>query len=148
MGKIFSKIRAKQLEVLFWLLLLLYVGAVFFLTLYSFQNSSISLPRYLLGIEMDKIIHFTLFFPFTTLFFMALKLNYLTKEKEINNYKLLALVFFVGILLSTTTEYLQLTTTFRSFEVGDLIANWLSITVSSLLLLILISMGLFSTRGS
>ena len=56
--------------ILFKIALLLYVAAVAWLCFANF-NKLPDVPKTFLGIQMDKIVHFCMFFPFPILAFLA-----------------------------------------------------------------------------
>ncbi len=125
------KILARILKFTF----ILYIISLFFFSLYSFKDLSVNLSDRFLGIKTDKIVHFIIFFPFSFLSFIAFG-AYL--KRKINNYCIFVLFIF-GIIISTITETLQILTPLRSFELLDLLANYIGIFIGSLLLYIIVN---------
>jgi VanZ family protein len=71
-------------------------------------------------LELDKLIHFIIFFLFETLWLLAV-----IQKKSITS-KTKAQYLIVGICYGVLLEFLQSTSAFeRSFEYGDVIANTL-----------------------
>ena len=61
-----NRIRAR----IFQIIMIIYIAAVGFLCFSNFHQMP-SVPKSVLGIEMDKIVHFFMFFPFPILAFFA-----------------------------------------------------------------------------
>ncbi len=108
------------------ILLIIYIASVLFLSLYSFENTQVDLPKYFLGIPIDKIIHFIMYLPLPVLIWSVLVDFY---PSLYNKNIALIISLFASIFISTSTEVLQNTTEFRQFEYLDLIANYLGVIV-------------------
>lgn len=115
--------------------MLSYIGLIFFLCLFNFSDNGLELPSYFLGIKSDKIIHFTMFFPFPLICHL-LFYNIAYFENRILLRSLIILAS--GALLALLSEYSQLKlTAYRSYDNMDLVADGfglLSATAATLLL--------------
>lgn len=82
---------------------------------------------------LDKLVHFMMFIPFPAL-------AYLTIENPKNGFKktltFIVLIFITGCLLATGTEYIQKLTDYRSFEIGDIAADFIGLFIGSILTLL------------
>ena len=112
------------------LALCIYILAVCFL---CFMNPSDMPDPELDILGLDKLVHFIMFTPFPAL-------AYLTIENPKNSFKrdltFIALIFIAGCLLATGTEYIQKLTDYRSFELGDIAADFIGLFISSILTLL------------
>jgi VanZ family protein len=79
---------------------------------------------------LDKIIHLIMFIPFPVLTYLTITTS---KRGSATYLKVILLAFIIGCLLATGTEYIQKHTGYRSFEIGDLIADFSGIFLGSLL---------------
>lgn len=120
--------------------LFLYIPLLLFLTLYSFKEVELNLPKTLLGIPLDKIVHFLMFLPFPTLVWLSLS----PSVKWTRSWFVQLAILLVGLVLASLTEYLQLLTKYRQFELWDLITNYLAIVVGTIVVIIIY---LFSRGG-
>lgn len=126
------------------ILLIIYIASVLFLSLYSFENTQVDLPKYFLGIPIDKIIHFIMYLPLPVLIWSVLVDFY---PSLYNKSTALIISLFASIFISTSTEILQNTTEFRQFEYLDLIANYLGVIIG-LLSISIIKKLIFYVRSS
>jgi hypothetical protein len=110
----------------------LYLGLLFFLSLYPFSSTPVDMSKYLLGIRTDRIVHFIMFFPLPLLSGCVYELSRLKFKRRYCKY---ILIFSVSVVIASLTEFLQGISAFRDFDYIDLVANWFSIIVSSLLLI-------------
>lgn len=115
-------------RVWFILLFLLYWAVVVFFCFCHIQNDMNNwVPREVLGIPIDKCIHFLMFIPYPFTAFWAFKGR--------NFVRSMALVFLSGIVLACLLEYGQgALTTYRSKDLLDLVANLYGIVIGSLIL--------------
>jgi len=90
-------------KVIYRILFFLYLAAIITLCLMQF-NPSDELPKKLLGIEIDKVVHFIMFAPFPFLFWQAF-------HKRVGKpYRLVACILIalsLGLLLGGGIEILQ-----------------------------------------
>ena len=83
----------------------------------------------LMGIPMDKVLHFILFLPFPVLASMSMTDP---KRKQSANFAVLALMTVVGIGVAYVTEALQAKLGYRSYDLKDLYADSLGIIAGAL----------------
>ena len=120
----------RKQTILFRVLFFLYIAAVLVLCFARFDNNP-DIPRSFLGIPMDKLVHFLMFFPFPILAFLAFD--------QYTNSIPASLAFFgitllVGCLLAVGTEWGQSTfTDYRCGDRKDLLADFLALGISSVL---------------
>ncbi len=115
------------------ILFFLYLAAVIFLCFGRFENTP-DMPWSFLGIPSDKLVHFCMFFPFPILAFLAFD-KYTETPRVTFLYS--GLTWVLGILLALGTEWGQAhLTTWRSGDPMDLLADGLSITISTLIVII------------
>lgn len=78
---------------------------------------------------LDKLVHFMMFVPFPVLAF-------LTIEPQNKGFKttltFIILIFLIGCILATGTEYVQKLTAYRSFELGDIAADFTGVFIGSI----------------
>ena len=104
-------------KIAFQVLFFLYIALLLFLCFGQFQNMH-SVPRTILGIPSDKVVHFCMFFPFPILAFLAFD------------------TFVVGILLALGTEWGQAhLTRYRSGDTRDFLADSLALVLGTLIVL-------------
>lgn len=111
------------------IVMLLYVVAVAYLCFANFHKLP-DVPKTFLGIPMDKIVHFCMFFPFPILAFFAY--DKLTETPWQALAALLCICAFGGIFAGLT-EIIQGSLPYRSQDIHDFGADLLSIGISGLL---------------
>ncbi len=116
-------------QIIFWL----YVAGVLFLCFGHFDSTP-SVPLDFFGIPTDKIVHFTMFFPFPILAFLAF-------DRFTDSVKSTLLftgaTFIVGLILAFGTEWGQAHfTEYRSGDSMDLLADTLALFLSSVLVIV------------
>ena len=111
------------------IIMLLYVVAVAYLCFANFHKLP-DVPKTFLGIPMDKIVHFCMFFPFPILAFFAY--DKLTETPLQALAALLCICAFGGIFAGLT-EIIQGSLPYRSQDIHDFGADLLSIGISGLL---------------
>lgn len=115
------------------ILFFLYLATVLFLCFGRFENTP-DVPWSFLGIPSDKLVHFCMFFPFPILAFLAFD-KYTETPRATFLYS--GLTWVLGMLLALGTEWGQAhLTTWRSGDPMDLLADGLSITISTLIVII------------
>ena len=119
-------------SILFKLAMLLYVAAVAYLCFANFHKLP-EVPKTFLGIPMDKIVHFCMFFPFPILAFFAY--DKLTETPLQALAALLCICAFGGIFAGLT-EIIQGSLPYRSQDIHDFGADLLSIGISGLLVFV------------
>jgi VanZ family protein len=95
----------------------------------TIKTDEFEVPRMIMGISIDKIVHFILFFPYPILLWLAY-------GKHINLH-FRSLIFWVivisGYAVALLIESFQLLNPNRSFEPGDILANIIAITSGSII---------------
>lgn len=104
------------------LLLFCYIASVFFCCLYKFSGTeNMDLGKYLLGIRLDRYIHFVMFFPYP--FIAWIFMNY-TKMRELLRPYTYSLIIISGLILASVAEASQEAfTAYRDTDPFDLTAN-------------------------
>lgn len=103
----------KKLNIIF----LAYITIVLFLCLYNFSDyNTQDIPMFILGIPIDKIIHFTMFLPFPLIVYLRL----LKKQLPLN---INLFIFILGVLFAFLSELLQAMTKYRTFDLLDIAAD-------------------------
>lgn len=103
----------------------IYLASVLFLCFGRFQGND-DIPKLILGIPTDKIVHFLLFLPFPVLMTAAF-----TGSKP---WKTLCFAIMAAIASALAIELLQgIVTDYRSTEILDLAANLCGIIAGSLI---------------
>ena len=112
------------------ILFFLYIATLLFLTYASFAGIDLDVTRTdILGIPIDKCIHFLMFLPYPILAFFAFKRNHY--------WRTLFYVGLTGTLIAFLLELSQgLLTTDRITEVWDLVANVGAIVIGTSALLL------------
>ena len=119
-------------SLLFKLAMLLYIVAVAYLCFANFHKLP-EVPKTFLGIPMDKIVHFWMFFPFPILAFFAY--DQLT-ETPLQAFAALLCICAFGGIFAGLTEIIQGSLPYRSQDVHDFNADLLSIVISGLLVFV------------
>ncbi len=123
----------KGQKILARILFLFYLAAVLFLCFGKFDNTP-SISPFFLGIPIDKVVHFLMFFPFPVLAFLAFDHRTETPGQTL---AYAGLTLLVGLLLALGTEWGQAhLTSYRSGDSFDFIADSLSLSISTLLIII------------
>ena len=118
-----------HLRVLFFF----YIAVLLFMCFGKFENTS-DVPRLILGIPTDKLVHFCMFFPFPILAFLAYDKH---TETPRATFRYAGSAWFAGLLFAFATEWGQAhLTTYRSGDPWDLLADALGITLSTVLVII------------
>lgn len=121
-------------KILFRLLFFVYLAAVLFLCFGRFDSTP-SVPKSLLGIPTDKIVHFGMFLPFPVLAYLAFD-KY--TENVCSTLLFTGITFLTGVLLAMGTEWGQARlTSYRSGDPKDFMADLIALAVSSLLVVFL-----------
>lgn len=110
----------------------LYIIAVLCLTLLDLSDKTPELPKYFLGIPMDKIAHFLMYFAYPVAGWLMCTYN---KHIKIRHGYLYPLLFITGLAFAAFTEYAQgAFTTYRDSDPMDFLANIIGITSGTLLM--------------
>ena len=125
---------SRSYKIAFQIIFYLYVAGVLFLCFGHFDNTP-DVPMSFLGIPTDKLVHFTMFFPFPILAFLAF--DQFTETVK-STLLFTGITFIVGVLLAFGTEWGQAhLTEYRSGEPLDLAADILALFLSSILVAVI-----------
>jgi VanZ family protein len=113
-------------------LFLLYIVAVLCLCLLNLSDKTPELPQYFLGIPMDKLAHFLMFFAYPVVGWLMLTYN---KTIKMRQGFIFPVLLITGLLFAAFTEAAQgLLTTYREPDNLDFIADAIGIFSASLLM--------------
>lgn len=111
-------------------LFVVYIVAVLCLTLLDLSDKTLELPKYFLGIPMDKIAHFLMYFAYPITGWLMLSYN---KNMKIGQKHLFACLIISGLAFAAFTETAQgLFTTYRESDPLDFVANIIGIFSGSI----------------
>ena len=119
--------------ILFRILTILYVVAVAWLCFANFDKAP-DMPRTLLGIPIDKVVHFCMFFPFPILAFLAYDQYTQTPWQAL---AALLSICAIGGIFAGLTELIQGQLSYRTKDINDFGADCLAIGLSGLLVFII-----------
>jgi len=109
------------------ILFILYLAGLCYLCFGSFDSFP-SVSKDFLGIEPDKIVHFTMFLPFTVLFFYSFK-----PAKRFGKSLLFLVAFALALLFAAGTEWIQSYLPTRACDAADFLADAVGITLCTVL---------------
>jgi len=112
---------------------LLYMAAVLYLCFGKFSSLS-SVPRQLLGIDSDKLVHFLMFLPFPILFYLSFGCN---ASKPLHSILLALGTLCLGSLIAAGTELVQDFIPYRASDPADFLADFLALALSSFIILLI-----------
>ena len=113
----------------------LYIITVLCLTLLNLSDKTPELPKYFLGIPMDKIAHFIMYFAYPVVGWLMCTYN---KHIKIRHGYVYPLLLITGLAFAAFTEYAQgAFTTYRDSDPLDFLANIIGIATGCLLMRIL-----------
>ena len=116
-------------------LFLLYIAAVLCLCLLNLSDKTPELPKHFLGIPMDKLAHFLMFFAYPATGWLMLTYNKTIKMRQVFIFPVLLIT---GLLFAAFTETAQgLFTTYREPDNLDFVADAIGILSSTFLIRIL-----------
>lgn len=111
-------------------LFLLYIAAVLCLCLLNLSDKTPELPKYFLGIPMDKIAHFLMYFAYPPACWLMLSYN---KMLKVNGRHIFTIIILTGLAFAAFTESAQgFLTTYRNPDPVDFVANITGIFSASL----------------
>lgn len=111
----------------------MYMAILFCLMVLTINPGEIDIPVQLLGIELDKLVHFTLFFPYSIFAWLAFGRS---STKKFSNWSFV-LIGASGFVLASVTEFSQLMNPDRNFDPKDLLANFIAIIAGTLLITVI-----------
>lgn len=117
----------KRLKSISVILFCAYIAAVLLLCLIRTESLP-KLPKFFLGIPLDKITHFLMFLPFTILGYMVF---YTTERSIMREFAVIGILCVIGAGFALSTERLQAMTAYRSCEAADLIADLIGIAAGA-----------------
>ena len=112
-----------------------YIVAVLCLTLLDLSDKTPELPKYFLGIPMDKLAHFLMYFAYPITGWLMLSYN---KNIKIGQKYIFSCLIISGLAFAAFTETAQgMFTTYRESDPLDFLANILGIFSGSLIIWLL-----------
>ena len=125
--------------------LILYLALIVFLCFGHFKHLP-DAPKTFLGFEMDKVVHFLMFFPFPILTWLAVGKQ---PEGPWKALGMVLLIFLCGSLIAAATEIGQGFISYRTTDPNDFKADSLALALSSLMIFIkMLIMGIRSARNA
>lgn len=116
-------------------LFLLYIAAVLCLCLLNLSDKTPELPKYILGIPMDKLAHFLMFFAYPATGWLMLTYN---KRIKMRQGFIFPVLLTTGLLFAAFTETAQgLFTTYRKPDNLDFVADAIGILSCTFLIRVL-----------
>ncbi len=122
-------------HVLYPIMLGVYLGVVAFLCFGHFDSMS-EVSNEFFGIPTDKIVHFSMFFPFPLLAYATFVHKKAGKWKSL---MYIVIIYAAGCLLGGLTEIGQGLTDYRSCDINDFRADALGMALSSIIAAIIVS---------
>ncbi len=115
-----ERILNTKLKAIWKLVFLVYIALILFLCFGQFDSME-DVPRFILGIPSDKVVHFLMFTPFTFFVGLAFFFKYIGKSKYIPVFIMTGMV--MGFLFAITTEVGQHYIPYREADPFDFIAD-------------------------
>ena len=116
-------------SIFFSIAMVLYLGTVGYLCFANFHNLP-DMPKSFLGIPVDKIVHFCMFFPFPILAYLAY--DRLT-DTPLKAFGALISICAIGCVFAGVTEIIQGSLSYRSQDPRDFGADCLAICLAATL---------------
>jgi VanZ family protein len=116
-------------QYIFIVLFFTYVLLVLFFSLWTFESTPIDLSKYILFIRADHAAHFVMFFPYPISAWLAFE----PSLRRIGKKHPLLTIFISGLVLAAVAELLQNLNPARDFDMMDMVANFSSIILSTIL---------------
>lgn len=127
------KSQATPKALVFRIALILYIVAVAYLCFSNLDNVP-DVPKHLFGLEMDKIAHFFMFFPFPILGF----LSYGHKPDSVwQSLAVIVTICALGAIFAGITEIIQGMLPRRTEDIMDYKADLLAIGIASFILFLI-----------
>ena len=115
---------------LFKFLFFLYLIILFLLMVMTIKTDQIGVPSFIFGIAIDKVVHFTLFFPYPLLIWLAFNEYFIKVFKNLT----ILIIGISGFVLAFVAEYMQSFNPYRNFDLYDILANIIAIIAGTLIL--------------
>ncbi len=135
MEESYKKIDSRKAIICSTIIFIVYMTAVMFLCLARFSGSGIdiNLDDYFLGIRLDRIVHFSMFFPFPFICWLFFK--YSSTRLQQNKKFRYAAIILAGVVFAAIAESSQeLFTTYRDSDPFDFCANITGILTGCIIL--------------
>lgn len=123
-------INSRQRVILFRILMVIYLAAVAYVCFGKFEHLPDVVTKQFLGFDMDKVIHFLMFFPFPIL--GVLCFDHITR-KPWHSILMVVLLFISGSVIAAATELIQGTTTYRVADEADFLADAIALAIASVI---------------
>ena len=123
----------RKRSIFFSIAMVVYIGVVAYLLFANFEKLS-SVPKLLLGIPTDKVVHFCMFFPFPILAYLAY--DRLT-DTPLKALAALVSICAIGAVFAGLTEIGQSLIPYRYQDVSDFRADCIAICIAGLLTFII-----------
>lgn len=130
----YKKIGSRKAVICSTIIFIVYMTTVMFLCLARFSGKGIdiNLSDYFLGIRLDRIIHFSMFFPFSFICWLFLKYNTRLQQHKVFRY---IAIILTGMAFAAIAESSQeLFTTYRDSDPLDFCANITGILIGCIIL--------------
>ena len=114
------------------ILFVFYIASVCLLCFAKFDGA-IRVSKVIMGLPTDKLAHFLMFFPFPLLGFLSFDKGRRTAGRSIG---FMALLLFAGCCFASATEFIQGHLSYRTADKYDLLADCISMGISTLIILI------------
>lgn len=111
----------------------MYLALLFCLMLITINPGKIEIPVQLLGIEVDKLVHFALFFPYSVFAWLAFGR---TSIRRFSNWSFV-LIGVSGLILAAVTEFSQLLNPYRNFDPKDMLSNFIAILAGTIVITVI-----------
>ena len=123
----------KTRKTIYRILFVIYLCTVAYLCFGHFTSLP-SVPNRILGFQVDKVVHFLMFFPFPLLFYLAFSWH---SGKDWKSILFCLGTFAIGMLLAVGSELGQGLTTYRSRDIKDLRADCIALAACTVVVLII-----------
>ena len=124
---------SKKIRIFARIVLVLYIAALAWLCFGDFSDVQ-DVPKTVFGLEIDKVVHFLMFFPFPFRVFFSFGKR---GEKAWKAVFWTLVVFAIGCTLAGVTEIIQGELGYRTADILDFRADGISLAIASLITLIL-----------
>lgn len=124
--------KANKTKLIWAAITVLYFAVMGFLCFYNFPESD-EAPAKILGIPMDKIVHFLMFLPFPV---VTIKTLHRSNGKAGRFFLFAFLMYSAGLIAAAGIEVLQSMTGYRTGDVMDFVADSAGLSLSTLFVVI------------
>lgn len=127
------KIDEKKMRIMWQITAVIYLICIGVLCFGRFESTP-DVPRFLLGIPMDKIVHMIMFIPLPIISLYAF---YREKGKLGSFVLFLVLMYLAGLMLAAGIEIGQMFTGYRSYELLDFVADTVGLVIGTFIIIII-----------